>query len=475
MKNENLVKPFIEHIGLLNFRGFKKESSARFAPLTFLVGPNSSGKSSLISAFLFVTQSNFLNFREFQPEWSGRLIDLGSFKDTIFDHRVNRSIKINIRIPYALSKVPYLGIRDSAWNRKIDCEFTLLQNRMNIFGYLRRIVLTDVTSGEKLAIELNPRARNKVSISIAQITKTFGLSDFERSSRQDLPLDYLMGKSIRDAFKRRKTFYRGKKGGIKRLLNVVRNSSWLRFMIDCQRVSSGREGPKRFYPISDLRSRVHFGNIDPTLLDRVEPSTLSIDILKSEYLGYRNESLMKIQKELASSLNKILKKLDIAESIKETKISAYQSSIDVIDSQSQVESNLMDIGYGASQIIPVIRGCLSRIIGPLYVEQPEIHLHPKAQGIVAELLASTSKQRQVIVETHSVHMINRVRILIAQGDLPAEHVLINYVSRDSNGSHVKELRLNSNGEFIDKWPDGFFEERYQDALKLTQLQSKIVK
>ena len=116
----------------------------------------------------------------------------------------------------------------------------------------------------------------------------------------------------------------------------------------------------------------------------------------------------------------------------------------------------------------------------MFVEQPEIHLHPKAQGTVAELLAATSLRRQVVVETHSVHMINRARKLVAEGALDPISVVINFVERTDYGPKVHSIQLDSSGEFdvkwpggfFDvKWPGGFFDERYEDTMALLRLRS----
>jgi predicted ATPase len=139
---------------------------------------------------------------------------------------------------------------------------------------------------------------------------------------------------------------------------------------------------------------------------------------------------------------------------------------------TSVISNLIDVGFGASQIIPVITACASNRLGPLFIEQPEIHLHPKAQGTVAELLCHTSLRRQVLVETHSVHMINRARLQIARGLLDHRNVIIVYVDRTSRGSRVSTIPLKENGDFEADWPGGFFDERYEDTMRLLQLKSK---
>ena len=174
-----------------------------------------------------------------------------------------------------------------------------------------------------------------------------------------------------------------------------------------------------------------------------------------------------------TTLGEVFKKLDIANEIIDFELSDYHHGIKVKDSATAIESNLIDVGYGASQAIPVIRGCLSNARGLLFVEQPEIHLHPKAQGVIADLLCQTSSQRQVIVETHSVHMINRARILVAKGDMDPDHVVINFIKRTPEGSEIRTIPILRNGDFGAEWPSGFFDERFEDTMRLIHLKSNI--
>jgi predicted ATPase len=171
-------------------------------------------------------------------------------------------------------------------------------------------------------------------------------------------------------------------------------------------------------------------------------------------------------------LGTILRDLDIATAVTEDTLSPYHSAISIRDSVTGIVSNLMDVGYGASQVLPVILACLDPSPGPLMIEQPEIHLHPRAQGVVADLLCYTSKNRQVFIETHSVHMVNRARIMVAKGQLPHTHVLVNYVSRSRTGSQVKSIPILKNGDFGAEWPTGFFDERYQDTMALLKLKAE---
>jgi len=143
----------------------------------------------------------------------------------------------------------------------------------------------------------------------------------------------------------------------------------------------------------------------------------------------------------------------------------------VRDNVTSITSNLIDIGYGASQVIPILRAVMSPSRGPLFVEQPEIHLHPKAQGTLAEILCEVSSSRQVVIETHSVHMINRARILVASGKIDANDVMINFIGRTRTGSVVYPIHLLENGDFGTEWPSGygFFDERFQDTMRLLKL------
>ena len=88
----------ITEISLSNFRGFARAERVRLAQLTFLVGPNSSGKSSLADAILFMAQSGFLSLEATNPIWVGPLVDLGSFQDTVYRHESTRVVEIGLRV-----------------------------------------------------------------------------------------------------------------------------------------------------------------------------------------------------------------------------------------------------------------------------------------------------------------------------------------------------------------------------------------
>jgi len=131
--------------------------------------------------------------------------------------------------------------------------------------------------------------------------------------------------------------------------------------------------------------------------------------------------------------------------------------------------NLCAMGCGISQIVPIIiQSLLLRQHGCLLVEQPEIHLHPKAQADLEDFFISGAlKDRQFIVETHSEHLILRIRRRIAEGKIPPSRVKIYIVSKHNGKTRFKPLELNENGGFSE-WPDDFFDESYNETLAIAK-------
>ena len=131
--------------------------------------------------------------------------------------------------------------------------------------------------------------------------------------------------------------------------------------------------------------------------------------------------------------------------------------------------SVQDVGFGVSQLLPIlVEGCRSRR-GTLLVQQPELHLHPGLQSRLAELLARLSgpdpsdpHRKQFILETHSEHMILRIQNLVRRGEVRPQDVAILYVDSRHKIPNMQQLRLNDSGDFLDEWPEGFFEERLDE-------------
>ena len=143
----------------------------------------------------------------------------------------------------------------------------------------------------------------------------------------------------------------------------------------------------------------------------------------------------------------------------------FQVIID--DAYSKVPVNLPDVGFGTSQILPIlIQGLIAPPGATLLLEQPEIHLHPKVQADLADFLIEVSQRGVgVIVETHSEHLITRLQRRIAEESLEKEELAIYYVTPSSEGSTLARVEVDSYGQ-ISSAPSGFFEEGYEETFAL---------
>lgn len=131
-----------------------------------------------------------------------------------------------------------------------------------------------------------------------------------------------------------------------------------------------------------------------------------------------------------------------------------------------------EVGSGISYVLPVLTA-LSQA-GRSWIEQPELHLHPRAQCDLGDaVIRAYNRGRFCVVETHSEHMIlrllRRIRATCSGADIDAElrcspeAVCVLYLSLDDTGrTQVKRLRVSRSGDFMDLWPDGFFEERSRE-------------
>lgn len=122
-----------------------------------------------------------------------------------------------------------------------------------------------------------------------------------------------------------------------------------------------------------------------------------------------------------------------------------------------------NVGFGISYTLPIIVAVLASSPGSLIlIENPEAHLHPKGQVKIGELLAlAASNGIQVIIETHSDHVLNGIRLAVHGGKIKPDEVQLHYFHRtqkqDRVATEVVSPKIDRNGR-INRWPDGFFDE-----------------
>jgi len=137
--------------------------------------------------------------------------------------------------------------------------------------------------------------------------------------------------------------------------------------------------------------------------------------------------------------------------------------------------NIADVGFGVSQVLPVLVALRMAEPGTLvYVEEPELHLHPRAQVELGRILAEAARRgAQLVVETHSALLLLAVQTLVAEGNLDPDLVALHWFERDERGvTRVTSRDLDQLGAYGD-WPEDFWhvhsalEGRFLDAVEKT--------
>jgi len=172
--------------------------------------------------------------------------------------------------------------------------------------------------------------------------------------------------------------------------------------------------------------------------------------------------------EMASSW---LRQAGIAENITVDPTSDSFYEIRIKHPLTHETENLADVGLGNSQIMPVLVGGYSLSNGSTYlIEEPEIHLHPKAQAELGSFFLDLYNNGvQTIAETHSEHLVVRLQQYIADGKISPDNVQVYYIYPHANKKEAKALQMDQEGMFTVEWPQGFFPERLEEAKKLARI------
>jgi hypothetical protein len=205
--------------------------------------------------------------------------------------------------------------------------------------------------------------------------------------------------------------------------------------------------------------------------------------IKTHYVGKTGKYVPDIlisNKQLLNDVNKELDRFGMGYELKVDRFSAQLSDIDdsflcLYEKSTGVHAGFTDVGFGVSQVLPIIVQSLLSKGKNLLIEQPELHLHPRLQAELGDLFIDSAlgdSKNTLIIETHSEHLLLRIMRRIREttsGRLPERalpvrpgEVAVLFVEPSGSHSVIHEMPINEKGDLVKLWPGGFFEEDFRE-------------
>ena len=444
----------LKRLKIGNFKAWRK-ADLTLGKVIGLFGTNSAGKSSLLQFLLLLKQTRNATDRGLVLDFGGPadLVSLGTFTDVVHGH--DEAARLHWRLDWTLPKTLKIQNPTNPRGRplfkgdslKMRCEVGLRKARP--WPHL----LTYRFDGVRF--ELQPQSDSMKHFELATDSQEF---QFRRIQGRPWPLPHPV-KTYRFP-DQAKIFYQNSDflGDFELAYENLMDSLYY--------LGPLREHPRREYHWAGA-SPSDVGQRGERAVDAILAATRDQEMrrLKPPARGVRKIPFQKI---IAHWLNELglIRDFRLEEIAKGTNL--YRAMVKA--SPSSVPTALTDVGFGVSQVLPALVLLYYVPEGStVLMEQPEIHLHPAVQSGLADVMLNVAEVRnvQIIVESHSEHLMRRLQRRVAEQKASSEDVKLYFVSSQRGRAHVSDLILNEWGE-IENWPEKFFGDEMGEIAAITE-------
>ena len=427
----------ITHIRVKNFKSWKDSGEVELAPLTGFFGTNSSGKSSLLQMLMLLKQTIGTDETLFFGDGNSP-VNLGNFLEVIHGHKENELLELEfgckLQKPLTITTLQEVdGYRRSYDWAPLDIDSFTFETAI---------------SG------------NAVGWRVERLSYTIGPEKIQRIKWEDGNCYY---GNIQRSHVNIANCYGHPTSGYTEQLSPL-SSAFENLFADIYYLGPTRVHPKRLY---------HWERTHPKEIDLW--GNQAVDALLSARVRQLTTAYNGKSVPIEERISKWLQKLELAHSFRLIPIGDLDDNIYEIRIQKtpkSAEVTLADMGHGVSDVFPLLVHCCYVPEGStLILEQPGIHLHPKAQADLADLFLEVIRERnlQILVESHSEHLLTRLQRRIAEKQIDQDEVAL-YFCRNIDGESTKDrLKVNELGD-IENWPENFFGDVIGDMFAVTDAQ-----
>ena len=406
---------------LTDVRCFAGEQRARLRPITLLVGENSTGKTTFLGCYNMLLQLFvWPPFHALAPDFNREPFSMGSFGDIV---RTKRSSQQRIRkFGIGLKLIPVMGKNVGPYS----VNFTFMEH-----GYQPAIKNIRYEFGKSSFLELTPKDNGAWNAAAPfgaweiRTPLTNSSPFFHPDMWSNVPLNS-ESHNGHDAVE------------ILDFMSYMRDYLVSNFP-NIVSFAPLRSKPKRTYdPVQEVVSPegVHVPmlmmRLDRTKDDGWKPLHRRLSAFGAESGMFSDIRVRRLGKQMSDPFQLQVK------------------------ARSEAPANIMDVGYGVSQSLPILVDIHSHTDSLFLLQQPEVHLHPRAQAELATVFAASARENgnSFMIETHSDHIVDRMRILVRQGKIPAEDVSILYFEPVKNAVQIHNIEVDGDGN-LENVPPGY--------------------